>query len=446
MRVGGYFHSVTLDAEKCKGCTNCIKHCPTEAIRVRDGKAIIKEERCVDCGECIRICPNHAKVVVTDELAELSRFRHTIALPAPALMGQFGPDTLPERILGALVAMGFDEVFEVALAADAVTYAFRRVIEAQELPGPRISPACPAVLRLMQVRFPSLLDLLIPIEAPMEVAARMAKQEALSRGLHPDEVGAFFITPCPAKVTAVKQPVGTHASSVDRAISMAVAYGEIRKALPTAAPLPVRATGPGLGWGRAGGEAVALGRGTVLSVDGIHAVIKVFEEVERGRLQEIDFIEAQACVGGCIGGPLVVQNPFVARVRLRNVAGQHWERPSPFTPAQLEGEFASCAWHMTRVIGPRPVMQLDDNVQRAIGKLKLAEEVLDRLPGLDCGSCGAPSCRALAEDIAREDAAETDCIFILRERVQALAEGVVDLASKLPPAIRAEKKKDGEPA
>ncbi|HAI21312.1 MAG TPA: ferredoxin [Clostridiales bacterium UBA8153] len=445
--MGRYFHSVTLDAEKCKGCTNCIKHCPTEAIRVRDGKAVIKEERCVDCGECIRICPNHAKVAVTDELAELSRFRHTIALPAPALLGQFGPDTLPDQMLGALVGMGFDEAFEVALAAEAVTYAFRRIIESGEAPGPRISPACPAVLRLMQVRFPSLLDLLIPIEAPMEVAARMAKKQALARGsLNPEEVGAFFITPCPAKVTAVKQPVGTHASCVDRAISMAVAYGEIRKNLSTASPVPLRATGPGLGWGRAGGEAMALARGTVLSVDGIHSVIKVFEEVERGRLQEIDFIEAQACVGGCIGGPLVVQNPFVARVRLRNIAGQHWAKTSLFTPAELEAEFASGAWHMTRVVGPRPVMQLDDDVQRAIGKLKLAEEILDRLPGLDCGSCGAPSCRALAEDIAREDADETDCIFILRERVQVLAEGVVDLASKLPPAIRAEKKKDGEPA
>ncbi|MBQ1225608.1 MAG: 4Fe-4S binding protein, partial [Clostridia bacterium] len=54
-------HSVTLDISKCKGCTNCIKRCPTEAIRVRNGHAIIKEEKCIDCGECIRLCPYKAK-------------------------------------------------------------------------------------------------------------------------------------------------------------------------------------------------------------------------------------------------------------------------------------------------------------------------------------------------------------------------------------------------
>ncbi|MEW6522698.1 MAG: [Fe-Fe] hydrogenase large subunit C-terminal domain-containing protein [Bacillota bacterium] len=441
-----YFHSVTLDADKCKGCTNCIKHCPTEAIRVRDGKAVIKEERCIDCGECIRICPNHAKVAVTDDLELLTRFRHTIALPAPAFMGQFGPDALPDRILGALLSLGFDEVFEVALAAEAVTYAFRRVIDSGRARRPPISAACPAVVRLLQVRFPSLLEHLIRVESPMELAARMAKRQATAGGaFRPAEVGAFFITPCPAKVTAIKQPVGTHTSSVDGAISLVAAYGEVRKLLDSGSSLPLRATGPGLGWGRAGGEAMAVGSGTLLSVDGIHSVIKVLEEVERGRLEEIDFIEAQACVGGCIGGPLVVQNPFVARVRLRNLANRYWESQSVFSEAQLDQEYTQGLWNMVRPIGPRPVMRLDDDVQRAIDKMKLVEETLEQLPGLDCGSCGAPSCRALAEDIARQDAADTDCIFILRERVQELAEGVVDLASKLPPAIRAGQKKDGEP-
>ena len=81
-----YFHSVTLDQDKCHGCTNCIKRCPTEAIRVRGGKAKIIKDRCIDCGECIRICPYHAKQAKTDSFDMLKKFKHTVAMPAPALL------------------------------------------------------------------------------------------------------------------------------------------------------------------------------------------------------------------------------------------------------------------------------------------------------------------------------------------------------------------------
>ena len=83
------FHSVRLEGEKCRGCTNCLKRCPTEAIRVRGGRAHIIDERCIDCGECIRVCGYHAKVAVTDPLSSISGFKYKIALPAPSLYGQF---------------------------------------------------------------------------------------------------------------------------------------------------------------------------------------------------------------------------------------------------------------------------------------------------------------------------------------------------------------------
>ncbi|HAA37762.1 MAG TPA: ferredoxin, partial [Firmicutes bacterium] len=75
-----YFHSVTLDEEKCRGCTNCIKKCPTEAIRVRKGKARIINERCIDCGECLRVCPYHAKKAITDSFDMLHCIKYRICL------------------------------------------------------------------------------------------------------------------------------------------------------------------------------------------------------------------------------------------------------------------------------------------------------------------------------------------------------------------------------
>ena len=80
-----YTHSVRLEAEKCRGCTNCLKRCPTDAIRIRNNRAAIIRQNCIDCGECVRVCPHHAKVAVTDPLSILDGYEYRIALPAPTL-------------------------------------------------------------------------------------------------------------------------------------------------------------------------------------------------------------------------------------------------------------------------------------------------------------------------------------------------------------------------
>ena len=76
------------------------------------------------------------------------------------------------------------------------------------------------------------------------------------------------------------------------------------------------------------------------------------------------------------------------------------------------------------------------------------DKLTDGLPGLDCGACGSPNCRALAEDIIRGNAFDTDCIVKLRERVKTLAEEILDLARKLPQAMADNKfpkdRKDGQ--
>ncbi len=433
-----YFHSVTLDREKCRGCTNCIKRCPTEAIRVREGKAAIFEERCVDCGECIRACPNHAKSALTDKLDRLAEFDYRIALPSPSYYGQFRRTSTPESILSALLAIGFDDVFEVPVAASAVSLAIRNYIETVPTPRPLISSACPAVLRLIQVRFPSLLDHVIPLESPMELAAELAREQAVERtGLDPARIGAFFISPCAAKVTAVKQPVGRPKSRVDGAISMTDVYGLVVGHLkdgPRPRTLQL-AGGSGIRWGRAGGENAEIDKGELLAVDGIHNVITVLTEVEKGRLTDVDYLEAQACPGGCIGGPLVPENPFVARANIKAMADAVGDRPPVIAPAEVDQLYETKVFFMDRPVWPRPVLKLDEDVSRAMAKVELLEQTVARLPNLDCGSCGSPNCRALAEDIVRGLAYETDCVFKLRERVRDLAAEMKELAEKVPPSM-----------
>jgi len=436
-----YFHSVRLDEEKCKGCTNCIKHCPTEAIRVREGKARIIEERCIDCGECIRVCPNQAKLAVTDELEKINSYAYKIALPAPSFYGQFKPEISPAVVLGALLQLGFDDVFEVPVAAEAVSWAIGEYLK-REHPRPLISSACPAVVRLMQVRFPGLLEHLIPIEAPVEIAGRLARERACrEKKLAPEKVGVFFITPCPAKVTAIKQPPDGR-SDVDGAISMSAVYGKILHLLEKGPvrELEPRACGIGIGWGRSGGENEAIKNGSLLAVDGIHSVIGVLEEIERGGLTDIDYLEAQACTGGCIGGPLVPQNPFVVRVRMGNLIKKYAFPSRADFPRQVDFYL----WKSP--VLPRPVLKLADDIELALARLEEAEKIARELPGLDCGSCGSPSCRALAEDIVQGYAQRSYCIFELRRRLQTLAAEMMDLSQKPPPAMGREwqqPRKDG---
>ena len=116
-----YKHSVSLDVSKCKGCTTCLKRCPTEAIRIRDGHAVINPSRCIDCGECIKVCPYKAKKATHDGLECIERFRYKVALPAPSLYGQFNNMDDIGRIIGGLIDLGFDDVFEVACAAELVS-------------------------------------------------------------------------------------------------------------------------------------------------------------------------------------------------------------------------------------------------------------------------------------------------------------------------------------
>ncbi len=437
--MGEYFHSVTLDEEKCRGCTNCIKRCPVEAIRVRKSKARIINERCIDCGECIRACPHHAKKAISDPLDTINRFRYRIAVPAPTLYGQFKTSHSRNDILNALKAVGFDDVFEVAFAAEIVSEATKELIKSGEYPKPIISSACPAVVKLIQLRFPNLIDNILRLESPMEVAAGLARERAVrTLGLKPEDIGVFFISPCAAKVTSVKAPYEKEKSFVDAVISIRDVYLKILSGLGRQKELePLDIAGfEGIRWAGSGGESLALGTDSFLAVDGIHNVINILEEVENDRLEDVEFLEALACTGGCLGGPLAVENVYVAKNRLKRRIDEARNSDAENRRSIVESiirDGRKFVWTCT--VQHKPVMKLDEDLAKAMQKLGQLEKINEELPGLDCGACGAPSCRALAEDIVRGMANETDCIFKLREKVRQLAFEMMELEGKMPPVL-----------
>lgn len=431
--MGEFYHSVTLNSAKCKGCINCIKRCPTEAIRVRNGKAYIISERCIDCGECIRVCPHHAKKAVFDTLDNLKRFKWKVALPAPALYGQFNNLDNIDKVLTALKSLGFDDIFEVSRAAELISESTRKMMNEGLLTRPVISSACPAVTRLIRVRFPNLCRNVLPVLAPVELAARTARQEAQQRtGLEPEEIGIFFISPCPAKVTYARSPLGIEKSAVDCVLSISDIYPKIAGTIKhMKEPESLSKSGIiGVGWAGSGGESSALLNEKYLAADGIENVIKVLEEIEDEKLSELDFIELNACSGGCVGGVLTVENPYVAKARI-----QRLRKYLPVAVNHLKGEVpASVMWNVP--LEYVPVMKLDNDVSEAMRKLMTIDSLVEGMPGLDCGSCGAPSCRALAEDIVRGMADQGDCIFILRDRIHMLVEELSELEGYVPPPFR----------
>ena len=411
-----YFHSVQLDADRCCGCTNCLKRCPTEAIRVHDGKAKILSKRCIDCGECIRICPHHAKKANTSKLEEILKFKYTVAIPAPALFGQFNHLDSIDIVLTGLKQLGFDDVFEVSRAAELVSEATRKLIKENKLKKPIISSACPAVVRLIKIRFPELCENVMPLLAPMEVAARIAKCEAMKKtGLPKDKIGVFFISPCPAKVTEIHSPNSTEKSEVDGAIAISKIYPELTQVMDHLTEVePLGQSGlMGIGWATSGGEAAAMLGDKYLAADGIENVIRVLEELEDEHIHGVDFIELNACSGGCVGGVLTVENPYVAQARIQTLR--------KFLPVSLnhlkDGELEQMLWE-SELDYDADIFRLDKDISKAMEMMARMEEIYAELPHLDCGSCGAPTCRALAEDIVRNTAKETDCIFKLKAKIQ----------------------------
>ncbi len=438
-----YFHSVRLDKDKCRGCTNCIKRCPTQAIRVREGKAHIIKERCIDCGECIRVCPHHAKYASCDSLEQLENYKYKIALPAPALYGQFHNLDDINIILNALPSLGFDAVLEVSKAAELISEATRVFMEQGAPIKPIISSACPAIVRLIRVRYPELIENLLLINAPVEEAGRIAREKAVQKtGLKPEEIGVFFISPCPAKITSFKQPIGVNKSNIDGAIAIKDIYPVLLKAMEslddTDELKALHESGViGISWATSGGEASGTLNDNALSADGIENCMKILEEVERGNLDSIDFIELNACQGGCVGGSLTAENPFIAKSRLVRL-----RKYSPISCNHLVSKAIPDEIFCREPIDPcDDVMKLADNISEAMERMAKMKELLNIFPGLDCGTCGAPSCKALAEDVVRGFASETDCVFRAREELQDI-DGTEDLRSIIPAPFREEVKKD----
>jgi len=423
-----YKHSVSLDIEKCKGCTACLKRCPTEAIRIHDGHAMINPARCIDCGECIKVCPSKAKKATPDSLSVLNEYRYKIALPAPSFYGQFDNLDNIGYIIRGLLDLGFDDVFEVACAAELVSAYTREYLNRENIKKPVISSACPTITRLISTNYPYLCENIMPILPPIDIAAFLAREEAMKKHpeLKPEDIGIIFISPCPAKVSYIKNNFAGERNYISATVSVRDVYFALLDKMKKYKDEPQETTEAGvigIGWASTGGESSAILNDRYLAADGIENCIRVLDQIDSADITNLDFVELNACSGGCVGGAMTVANPYIAQARLQSL-----RRYLPVSPNRPAGSWIPDQYFHEKTVEYNPYSLLSSDRKTAMRMMRDIEDLTKKLPGLDCGSCGAPTCMAFAEDVVKKETNAGECTVILKRilREKGLHQDLLD--------------------
>lgn len=402
-----------------------MRACPTRAIRVKNGKASLIPELCIDCGSCLQVCPSGAISATTITFAELDRFKFKVAVCAPALFYQFSQRVTPAHVIQALLDLGFDAVWDYSIDIELINRAITDCVKHWPGPFPLISSSCPVVVRLIQVAYPAMVEQLIPIEAPREIAGRELKRKySRELKLKPEEIAAIYITPCQAKTISILQPAEEAKSYLDGSVGISEIYNDIfnqiqKNPRPVNPEQNVFSSGELFRWIALEGEFPSLSKEHYLPLAGLSDIIKVFDDIEKGKIRNIEFLECHACLGGCIGGNLTVENLYAARSKNLHLFA-NMMKPTPEFEREVERRYSKEDFSLRRPLRPRMIEREVIDLRERVMRRRRADELLKGLPLLNCGLCGAPTCKSHAEDAAAGRAEVGDCVFLSRESIEAL--------------------------
>jgi two-component system NtrC family sensor kinase len=435
--------SVYTVGEICKKCYSCVRSCPTKALQVKGGQAEIIEEFCISCGWCVNVCSQHAKRVrssLDDVRGMLAGPGRTYALLAPSFPAAF-LNTAPGRLVGALKAAGFADVFEVAFGADLVSYEYNRRFRAIVDRAPEdflISSPCPAVVQYVERVVPELAPHLAPVVSPMEATARVVRSKV------DPEAKLVFIGPCVAKKVE-----GWRSGAVQAVLT----FGELEelfaeKGIAAAHAAPADFHPPRANLGRIYPVTGGLLKAASIDADILESPVYVVEGAERVmdilgvlshrvrtglrvnyRLFDLLFCE------GCIGGP-VMMNDLTFYERKKYVVQYMASRPFSRNIEEWAEEHAEYL-DVDLSTGFHPVVREqvaapEEEIRRILaqtGKLKHEDE-------LNCGACGYPSCREKALAVSRGKAEVEMCLPYLIARVETAMKDLKENQARL---IQAEK-------
>lgn len=404
-------HMIYIDKEQCIGCSHCVRVCPTQALRVWRGKAVLDDNKCVDCGDCERVCPVMA-IKVKDDFADREKKSHRVALLPSVFWGQFTGDVPRSHIKQAIHSLGFDDIVEVEESVEALSHQLQNYVDHHKCEK-IISSFCPAIVRLIQTRFPELVSSVAHLKSPVELTA-MHVSRALKQEKGEDfDFQIFYVTPCAAKAAAIKN---NHEDEhlIHGSINMNLFFNQVNQQLNSDIEFSdeedVDELSPkSIGWSLRGGESQYLNARS-LSIDGMNHSIEFLENIDKEDFKDIDFLELKACDQGCAGGILNPQNRFLCVESLRSRAIENESCKDQSLELLLEEEDFEI-----NEIEEQSVLALDSNPAKALKMMNKTRRLMCYLPGFDCGACGAPTCKALAEDVAKGDAILSHCVFMQRQ-------------------------------
>ena len=402
---------LTLKKSNCKNCYKCIRHCPVKAIRFSGNQAHIIGNECILCGHCFVVCPQNAKQIVdgTEKARVLLQSGAPVVVSlAPSFIANYDGVGI-ESMRKALKALGFFDVEETAIGATIVKTEYERLL-AEEKRDIVITSCCHSINLLIQKHFPSALEYLADVMSPMQAHCADIKRRM------PD-AKTVFIGPCVAK----KDEAEHYEGLVDAVLTFEELTNwlkneriELEKEVDNTPESRARFF-PTTG-GVLKTMAERIPDYTYIAIDGVENCIAALKDIENGKTHKC-FIEMSACVGSCIGGPVMEKyhntSPIKDYVTVANYAGEHDFEVEQPAPMSLRKYFTLIEKKLTP-----PTESEIMAVLRQMGKFKPSDE-------LNCGSCGYNSCREKAVAIIQGKAEISMCLPFLKDKAESFSDTIV---------------------
>lgn len=422
--IQDFHHALKFKHDLCIGCAHCTGVCPTNAIHVEDGHPVLDPNRCVDCGRCYMACPVNAIYIEQDDFQTVYDCKYPVLLLPSIFISQFEEKIKEKTILSALYHIGFKHVFEVEKSVDFIKNDMQKTVSEHAGCKPIISTFCPAIVRLIQVKFPVLVPNLYLSKPPLDLTALYIRKLLTEEDHIPEEdVGIFYAAPCAAKIAAIKSPATEEASPVTGVVNMNYLYNKVMRVIKQGEYTLCedsrtrfhRLSKASVNFTLTGGEIGLLNTGRNLAIDEIHNVSDFLEKLEDEDIQDIDFLELRACDESCAGGILCANNRFLMAERQRNRMQK--------CPDEIDNEdndllnYTDYLAEHRKVRGkvePRSMDKMDDNMAVAMQKMRRAFDINQNLPQVDCRICGYQSCKALSEAVVNGNAEVEQCVFVQR--------------------------------
>ncbi|MBR2418116.1 MAG: 4Fe-4S binding protein [Clostridia bacterium] len=403
---------LTLKKSNCKNCYKCIRHCPVKAIRFSGNQAHIIGNECILCGQCFVVCPQNAKEIVdeTEKVRVLLQSGDPVIVSlAPSFVANYDGAGI-NSMRKALKKLGFYDVEETAIGATIVKNEYERMIKEEDR-DIIISSCCHSINLLIQKHYPAALEYLADVVSPMQAHCNDIKQRY-------QNAKTVFIGPCVAK----KDEAEHYEGIVDAVLT----FEELTEWLKSE-NIEIEPETDNDICSRArffpttGGVLKTMAQEntdfTYLALDGVENCIAALKDIESGKIHKC-FIEMSACVGSCMGGPVMEKYHHTETVKdyitITKYAGVKDFEVSQPKAKDLKKHFAFIEQR-----SPQPSDYEINNVLRQMGKFKPSQE-------LNCGSCGYNTCREKAIAIIQGKAEISMCLPFLKDKAESFSDTIVN--------------------